>query len=451
MTAPGVAPRSLFGDFVARSRAAGRLVVQPRMGFGDPRAMRAGLTAVRRADATAIGTITLDSYTRVGDLAAARQALAEGADLNGYPIVVHGRETNEGVVDGLLGRDFPIQVRHGSARPQDIIASSLRAGLDATEGGPVSYCLPYGRVSLRDSVRNWEESCRIMAASRRYGCEPHVETFGGCMLGQLCPPGLLVAISLLEGLFFRWHGVRSISLSYAQQTSADQDCGAVRALRRLAGLFMPDVEWHVVIYTYMGVYPRTASGARLLLEQSVDIAVRTGAERLIVKTAAEAHRIASVADNIEALEAAAAADLRARAAGLAPAGDGETDPAGDPDTAEVFEEALSIVTTVLDLNEDPGAALLEAFARGLLDVPYCLHADNTGRTRSYIAPDGRLRWSDTGALPVRITGRTAASTRMTAADLLGALSCVQRSFDHAADDHATARLPRPGRRVHLIL
>lgn len=445
MTGPREVPRSLFGDFVARSSAAGRLVVQPRMGFGDPGVMRAGLVDVHRADATSIGTITLDSYTRVGELDAARQALAEGADLNGYPIVVHGTPTNKAVVEGLLGRDFPIQVRHGSARPQDIIASSLRAGLDATEGGPVSYCLPYGRISLRDSVRNWEESCRLMTDSRGPGCEPHVETFGGCMLGQLCPPSLLVAISLLEGLFFRWHGVRSISLSYAQQTNAEQDCGAVRALRRLARLFMPDVDWHVVVYTYMGVYPRTASGARLLLEQSVDIAVRTGAERLIVKTAAEAHRIASVADNIEALEAAADADRQARAAGLAAAADAET--ADDADTLEVFDESLSIVTTILGLHEDPGAALQEAFARGLLDVPYCLHADNMGRTRSYIAPDGRLRWSDTGALPIRTAGRTAETGRMTASDLLDALSCVQRSFDHAAVRHAR----QPGRRVHLIL
>lgn len=30
-----------FGAFVARAAAAGQLVVQPRMGFGEPRRMRA--------------------------------------------------------------------------------------------------------------------------------------------------------------------------------------------------------------------------------------------------------------------------------------------------------------------------------------------------------------------------------------------------------------------------
>ncbi|MET8542168.1 methylaspartate mutase [Kitasatospora sp. NPDC004799] len=415
-------PVNAFADFVRRSHARGSLVVQPRMGFGDPRAMREGLIAVKGANATTVGTVTLDSYTRLGKLADARRAVAEGGDLNGYPIRTHPPETNRGVLEGVRDRDFPVQVRHGSASPQGIIAASLAAGLDTTEGGPVSYCLPYGRLPLRRAVRNWERSCELMVRARAHDVEPHVETFGGCMLGQLCPPGLLVAISLLEGVFFRQHGLRSISLSYAQQTNAEQDREAVLALRRLAGALLPDVDWHIVIYNYMGVYPRTRSGALLLLERAAELAVRTGAERLIVKTAAEAHRIPTVGENVEALEIAA---LAAQNAGGS----------GPPDTgagSEVLDEATALVDTVLGLNADVGAALVEAFARGLLDVPYCLHPDNAGRARSYIESDGRLRWSHTGALPVRPHGRSADRRSMSAADLLRALSHVARSYDESA-------------------
>src|SRR5207253_1140899 len=56
-----------FGEFVARAQARGALVVQPRMGFSDPALMRAGLSATKAAAATTVGTLTLDSYTRVGD------------------------------------------------------------------------------------------------------------------------------------------------------------------------------------------------------------------------------------------------------------------------------------------------------------------------------------------------------------------------------------------------
>ncbi|MDI5908828.1 methylaspartate mutase, partial [Streptomyces sp. 12257] len=294
-----------FGDFVAGARAHGTLVVQPRMGFGDPRRMREGLARTRAADAVTVGTLTLDSYTRVRDLTAARQALDEGVPLNGYPICTHPLETSRAVLDGIHDASFPVQVRHGSARPEHIVSALLALGLDATEGGPVSYCLPYGRTPLREAVASWRRSCETLARHTGDGRVPHVESFGGCMLGQLCPPAVLVAVSVLEGMFFARHGLRSVSLSYAQQTSPQQDLEAVAALRLLAGELLGHVDWHVVLYAYMGVYPLSRDGALTLLEAAARLAVTSGASRLIVKTAAEAHRIPTVADNVEALETAA--------------------------------------------------------------------------------------------------------------------------------------------------
>lgn len=258
-TAEGARPVD-FGAFVrARSRT-GDLVVQPRMGFSDPGTMRAGLAATRAADATTVGTITLDSYTRVGELASVDSALRSGAKLNGYPIVTYDRAVTGQVLAGIRDETFPVQVRHGSAVPGDIFAALRRTLINATEGGPVSYCLPYGRTPLDESVRNWVRCTEDFAQLRESGVEPHLETFGGCMLGQLCPPSQLVAISLLEALFFCQHGIRSVSLSYAQQTHPGQDREAVAALRRLCGELLPTPNWHVVIYAYMGVYPTTDEG-----------------------------------------------------------------------------------------------------------------------------------------------------------------------------------------------
>jgi methylaspartate mutase epsilon subunit len=193
-----------FGDFVLN---AGELVVQPRMGLAAPVDMRAGLVATRNAAATTVGTVTLDSFTRVGDLASVDRALRDGIGLNGYPIVSHDTATTRTMLEGVAAEDFPVQVRHGSARPLDIVHALVAAGLHATEGGPVSYCLPYGRTPLDESVRNWSACCALLAAETEH---PHLETFGGCMMGQLCPPSLLVALSVLEGLLFAGHGVRSV-------------------------------------------------------------------------------------------------------------------------------------------------------------------------------------------------------------------------------------------------
>ncbi|NKZ08319.1 methylaspartate mutase [Actinomadura latina] len=414
-----------FGGFVRNRRAAGELVVQPRMGFGDPALMRAGLAAVKRARAVTAGTVTLDSYTRLGDVESAGRALRDGDALNGYPLLSHDAATTRAMVGGLAGDDFPVQVRHGSAEPLEIFRGMIRAGLDATEGGPVSYCLPYGRTPLAASVRQWTESCKRLAAVRETGREPHLETFGGCLMGQLCPPGLLVAVSVLEAMFFRALGLRSISVSYAQQTNAAQDEEAVRALRRLCGELLPETDWHVVVYTYMGLYPRSRAGARELLARAARLAVATGSERLIVKTVAESRRIPTVAENVEALELAAAVAASARRElPAAPAG-----PAG----GETYREALALIDAVLNCASGIGDALVAAFRRGLLDVPFCLHPDNAGRARSRLDGDGRLRWADLGSLPLAgVVEPRRDGAALTAAGLMDALSHVQRTFDGAA-------------------
>ncbi|PZT77556.1 MULTISPECIES: amino acid--tRNA ligase-related protein [unclassified Streptomyces] len=423
------APRP-FGAFVADAAASGRLVVQPRMGFADPRTMRAGLERTRNATATTAGTLTIDSYTRVGDLAGARAALAEGAGLNGYPIAAHPLAVTRALLDGVHDAGFPVQVRHGSARPQAIIRALVAAGLDATEGGPVSYCLPYGRTPLRESVAAWAQGCELLAASARPGSVPHLESFGGCLLGQLCPPGLLVATSLLECLFFAQHGLRSVSLSYAQQTDPGQDEEAIRALRRLAAEFLPPgVDHHVVLYTYMGVYPRTERGATRLLEASARLAVRAGADRLLVKTTAESRRIPTVGENVRALETAAAA------AALA----GPPEPGG-PDDSEVYIEARTLVEAVLGVCPELARALPAAFARGLLDVPFCLHPDNAGRSRSVIGADGRLRWSDTGAMPIHPDAPSGAAP-LTANGLLTALHHMADRYDRPPPDPVPVHRP----------
>jgi methylaspartate mutase epsilon subunit len=419
----GGRPLPSFGDEVATRNARGELVVQPRMGFADPDRMRQGLLATRAASAATVGTITLDSYTRVGDHGAVRQALTAGTSLNGYPIVDRGTAVTVAMLRDVLAPGFPVQVRHGSADPRRIVAALLDCGLDATEGGPVSYCLPYSRMPLAISVDNWRQACQQLAAARGPGREPHLETFGGCMMGQLCPPAMLVALSLLEGMFFWQQGLRCISFSYAQQTHFGQDQEAIAALQVLIGRYVPDARTHVVLYTYMGKYPRTQGGALRLLGESARLAARAGAGRLIVKTAAEAHRLPTIAENVTALEHAAAAARETQATR-------ETEAAARPATdTGICEQAKALVENVLSLDDDIGRALVTAFSRGHLDVPFCLHPDNPGRVRGYLDSGGRLLWERIGSLPIAGLVDLPSTERTTSASLLAALRYMERKFD----------------------
>lgn len=415
-----------FAHFIATQRLHRQLVVQPRMGFASLELMRRGLIAVNHSAATTVGTITVDSYTRVNNYHAAYEALVNARDLNGFPIVTHGPEITRQMLEGLINKNFPVQVRHGSALPLKIIQTLLHADLDATEGGPVSYCLPYSRIPLRQAINEWEASCQLLASERNKGKINHLESFGGCMVGQLCPPGLLIALSILEGIFFRYHGLASISLSYAQQTNFQQDCEAVRALRFLAHRYLSDLDWHVVVYTYMGVYPRTEEGATELLRESVQLATHTASERLIVKTSAEASRIPTITENVAALEEAAAWAQKLAVQGY-------QEPSLSDAIAcdsEVYAEAQNLIETVLDLHFDPGKALALAFEKGLLDIPFCLHPDNRNRARSFIDEHGWLRWADPGSMCLPGSHNHSHTSSITSQQLLEMLTYNERRFDN---------------------
>ncbi len=386
--------------------------------------MREGLLAVKRAAGATAGTITLDSYTRINRHQSALRHIDEEMTLNGYPIVAYGDQATRAMLDGVEDANFPVQVRHGSADPREIFVTMLESGLYATEGGPISYCLPYSRMPLTEAVPAWRESTELLAGAQAAGAPVHMETFGGCLLGQLCPPSLLVAVSVLEGLFFRTHGLTNLSLSYAQQTSPAQDREAVAGLRRLADEFLTDVNWHVVIYTYMGLFPSTLDGAQALLDESVRLASESGAERLIVKTAVEAFRIPTIEENVEALERSADLALQVRRMSMA---DGLYFDLYEPDS-ETYNEARGLIEAVLELDADIDAALLKAFERGILDIPFCLHPDNRNESRSVIEPDGRLRWLDTGQMPIARPHHTTGV--LTADGLLASLNYIASRYDH---------------------
>jgi methylaspartate mutase epsilon subunit len=103
-----------------------------------------------------------------------------------------------------------------------------------------------------------------------------------------------------------------------------------------------------------------------------------------------------------------------------------------PADNETYREALALVEAVLDLHPDMGTALLRAFANGYLDVPYCLHPDNRGGTSSRIS-GGRLRWADTGAMPIRVPPAERSNAGALSSDeLLDALSRMERKYDAPA-------------------
>lgn len=420
-----------FHAFITHAAQRGVLIVQPRMGFSDGAKMRSGLSAVKSSVCNTLGTVTLDSFTRLGLQECATEAIRLGQPLNGYPILSYSADQNRRLIQGIASHDFPIQVRHGSPKALDIFKALLEAGIDATEGGPISYCLPYGRVPLTESIKSWVACCQLFAEYSSYSHPLHIESFGGCLMGQLCPPSLLVAISVLECLFMQQVGVQSVSLSYAQGSSTDQDRGALAALRMLAEELLSQGSWHIVVYCFMGKFPETRSGAKQIIQDSARLAKLAGATRLIVKTAVEAHQIPSINDNIEALQWAATAAVRDN--------NYERGAAGNITnirwhTEVVYQQARAIIESVLNLSPDLAKALAIAFTKGYLDIPYCLHQDNKRDASAWVDHLGNIQWAETGSIPFpSYLKHTIYKNKqpLTSSDLLTMLSYNQIKYDIA--------------------
>jgi methylaspartate mutase epsilon subunit len=247
------------------------------------------------------------------------------------------------------------------------------------------------------------------------------------MYGQLCPPDLLVALSVLEAVYFDQRGVPEVSLSLAQGSCFNQDVGALIALERLARHYLnPGTPAHRVFYTFMGLFPQTSDGAAALIQDSARIARQGGAERLIVKTAVEAIGIPSIEDNITALNwARVAADEEVA----------KPTPSALVWADQIEESAAALIQATLELDANVGSALIKAFHAGILDIPFGVHPENCGLTSSIIDPDtGALMWVQRGNMAAGNTTPTAhpSDAKTKKADgFHKALEYVRRTYDTA--------------------
>ncbi|TBU77360.1 methylaspartate mutase [Phytopseudomonas daroniae] len=366
-----------FNAYVLDRYALSGPVLQPRMGFSSRSRMQAGLKATAGSHANTVCTITLDAFTRVNDLDAAQRAIDNGAMLNGYPIVNHPvAETRE-----MLGRirdiyNVPVQIRHGSPDPVHIFRRMTEVGLAATEGGPVSYCLPYSRTPLRDAFSHWRSACEVLSQGVEHS---HIESFAGCMMGQMCDPAVLVALNVLEGLFLREHGISTLSFSYAQGISPMQDLAALSALKKLVGERFTPGSYHFVAYVFMGFFPRTIGGFCRIMQDALSVVRAAGVHRVIVKTPVESRRIPRIEENIAALEYA---EYCLRTGGVL-----SEVPFDYDEHNRILDKATKLISGTLVLDSNISEAILSAFDCGLLSIPYCLHPDNKRGSGTVLTPN----------------------------------------------------------------
>lgn len=397
-----VPPQERLPDALRAADEQGITLLQPRAGVPTPRAQRELLLHLRDTGHADLLTLTIDSYTRQHDFDKATEGLllAERErtvdTLNGFPAISVGLHGTREVITGLA---CPVQTRHGHPDARLLAEVTLAAGCTGFEGGAITYCLPYSRsVPLADSLRHWAYVDRLCGRYAEQGVVIERESFGA-LTGILVPPSIAIACGAIEMLLAAEQGVASFSLGYAQCGEPVQDVAALRAMMEVAGLYAQGIAHppalSSVFYQWMGPFPQEYDRAMAIIAVAATTAAVARPTRMIVKSPQEAHGVPDRNANAFGLQLSRAVMECLDQSCLG-------DPAAIAEEQEAIrEEACCILDAVLDLAAGVGlaAAVVQAFQRGLVDVPFAPSQNALGLVSTGRDARRAVRFTDFGNLP----------------------------------------------------
>ncbi|GAA5315121.1 MAG: methylaspartate mutase subunit E [Candidatus Pelagadaptatus aseana] len=280
-----------------RFRNKDKMLVQPRGGFPTYKKQFALYEFFTDANVDIL-PLTIDSNTRLNDYGTAQKMLrlSEENDvdmLNGYPLVNHGYRTTRKMITHF---DRPVSLRHGTPDARLLIETAIASGIFEIEGGPITYLLPYSKnFPLDKAFLYWKYVERVCANYSALNEPINRESFGP-LTATLVPPSITIVIQLLEMLLALEEGVKSFSVSFAQQGSMSQDIVTGAVLKKLARYYAEqidcaDADIHLVYHQWMGAFPTNQNFAEQLINMATVIASMVGADKIITKTREEASGI----------------------------------------------------------------------------------------------------------------------------------------------------------------
>lgn len=291
------ASKDLFISHHFKTKAKNKMLVQPRGGFPTYK-KQFELSEFFVNSNVDVLPLTVDSNTRLNDYATASKMLrlSEENDvdmLNGYPLINHGYRTTRKMVTHF---NKPVSLRHGTPDARLLIETALASGIFDIEGGPITYLLPYSKnFPLDKAFLYWKYVEQICANYSQLNEPINRESFGP-LTATLVPPSITIVIQLLEMMLSLQEGVKSFSVSFAQQGSMMQDMVTGEVLTNLARYYANqincgDAAIHLVYHQWMGAFPTNKNFAEQLINTSTVIAAMVGADKIITKTREEASGI----------------------------------------------------------------------------------------------------------------------------------------------------------------
>jgi methylaspartate mutase epsilon subunit len=375
-----------------------KMLVQPRGGFPTYQQQYALYEYFVEANVDVL-PLTIDSNTRLNDYATAKKMLrlSEENDmdmLNGYPLVTHGYRTTRKMITHF---DKPVSLRHGTPDARLLIETAIASGIFEIEGGPITYLLPYSKnFPLDKAFLYWKYVERVCANYSQLNEPINRESFGP-LTATLVPPSITIVIQLLEMLLSLEEGVKSFSVSFAQQGSMNQDIVTGAVIKKLARHYAQEIDCgdatiNLVYHQWMGAFPTNQNYADQLINLSTVIASMVGADKIITKTRQEATGIPTKEANAKTV-----ADTQYCLRILN----------GLPSVVDEEEEemlTLQVKAIMEAVFNDPADTLwrkvFNSIKNGVIDVPFSPHIINKNEMITIRDAGKNIRIIERGNVPI---------------------------------------------------
>ena len=375
-----------------------KMLVQPRGGFPTYKKQFALNEFFVNANVDVL-PLTIDSNTRLNDYGTAAKMLrlSEENDvdmLNGYPLVNHGYRTTRKMITHF---NKPVSLRHGTPDARLLIEQAIASGIFDIEGGPITYLLPYSKnFPLDKAFLYWKYVEQVCANYSQLNEPINRESFGP-LTATLVPPSITIVIQLLEMLLSLQEGVKSFSVSFAQQGSMMQDIVTGHVIKKLARHYAEeigcgDAAINLVYHQWMGAFPTDQNYAEQLISIATVIASMVGADKIITKTKQEAAGIPTKEANAETV-----ANTQ-YALGILNGLPNFTD---EEEEEILTAEVMAIMEAVFN---DPADTLwrkvFNSIKNGIIDVPFSPHIINHNEMITIRDAHKNIRIINRGNVPI---------------------------------------------------
>jgi len=396
-----IPPEKNYALQVVRAKKQGRTLVQPRGGVALVEDHIALLKCLQDRGGADLLPTTTDTYTRNLKLQDAQRGIEESRRvgrslLNGCPIVNHGLRAVRRISESVRR---PIIVLSGTAFPQITAEMGFAGGMTAFLGAGISYTAAYTKdLPFEQGIRNYQYVDRLASFYQERGIRLHREQ-PGFLTGTLIPPGIGIAVAVLEMLLAAGQGVKHYSLGLCQSLDIFQDVAALWALEEVGQQYLfrlgyKDIFFSVATHQWMQAFPSDEPRAYAVIILGGVIAALAGATQIITKSSHEAEGIPTKEANADGVKATRMAIQLLRSNRL------PRDPGIVLEKEMIAREARAILEKALEMGDgDPVLASLRSLQAGVLDIPWAPNQHIAGKVIPVRDASGAIRYLDHGNLP----------------------------------------------------